>query len=187
MAFSCRPSLIVLDEPTTGLDVSTQRHVLETVKQLCVTYGVAAVYVSHDLVVVRNLVSEIAVMYAGRIVEQGRTEVVFDSPAHPYTPGATWQRSPPLSAPRSSSASAGNRPGRVIAPGMLVRKPLCFSYRSVRGGTSAGTCPDRCRGAVRAGKRDPERPRRITRADACGRSGAARGVARGSQHVGALR
>jgi peptide/nickel transport system ATP-binding protein len=49
MAFACRPSLIVLDEPTTGLDVSTQRHVLETIRSLCRAYGVAAVYVSHDL------------------------------------------------------------------------------------------------------------------------------------------
>ena len=52
MAFACRPSLIVLDEPTTGLDVSTQRHVLDTVRSLCSSYGVAAVYVSHDLAVV---------------------------------------------------------------------------------------------------------------------------------------
>ena len=66
MAFACRPSLIVLDEPTTGLDVSTQRHVLETVRSMCRSYGVAAVYVSHDLAVVGGLVSQVAVMYAGR-------------------------------------------------------------------------------------------------------------------------
>src|SRR5207253_4309511 len=65
MAFACRPSLIVLDEPTTGLDVSTQRHVLNTVRSMCSSYGVAAVYVSHDLAVVGGLVSDVAVMYAG--------------------------------------------------------------------------------------------------------------------------
>ena len=87
MAFCCRPSLIVLDEPTTGLDVSTQRHVLETIRNLCKTYGVAAVYVSHDLAVVGGLVSKVAVMYAGRVIELGATYPVFNTPVHPYTRG----------------------------------------------------------------------------------------------------
>jgi peptide/nickel transport system ATP-binding protein len=87
MAFSCRPSLIVLDEPTTGLDVSTQHHVLQTVRSLCRSYGVAAVYVSHDLAVVGGLVSQVAVMYAGRVIELGSTERVFSAPVHPYTRG----------------------------------------------------------------------------------------------------
>jgi peptide/nickel transport system ATP-binding protein len=87
MAFCCRPSLIVLDEPTTGLDVSTQRHVLDTVRSLCSSYGVAAVYVSHDLAVVGGLVAQVAVMYAGRIAEIGATNKVFPYPLHPYTRG----------------------------------------------------------------------------------------------------
>jgi peptide/nickel transport system ATP-binding protein len=87
MAFACRPSLIVLDEPTTGLDVSTQRHVLDTVRSLCRSYGVAAVYVSHDLAVVSGLASAVAVMYAGRIIELGPTPRLFGKPLHPYTRG----------------------------------------------------------------------------------------------------
>ena len=87
MAFSCRPSLIVLDEPTTGLDVSTQRHILDTVRGLCQGYGVAAVYVSHDLAVVSELAAEVAVMYAGRIVEAGPAAMLFSAPLHPYTQG----------------------------------------------------------------------------------------------------
>jgi peptide/nickel transport system ATP-binding protein len=87
MAFACRPSLIVLDEPTTGLDVSTQRHILDTVRRLCRSYGVAAVYVSHDLAVVSELVSQVAVMYAGRIVELGPASPLFGQPMHPYTSG----------------------------------------------------------------------------------------------------
>jgi len=87
MAFACRPSVIVLDEPTTGLDVTTQRHVLETVRGLCRSYGVAAVYVSHDLAVVSGMVSQVAVMYAGRIVEIGSTAPLFGEPVHPYTRG----------------------------------------------------------------------------------------------------
>jgi peptide/nickel transport system ATP-binding protein len=85
MAFCCRPRLIVLDEPTTGLDVSTQRHILDTVRSMCGSYGVAAVYVSHDLAVVGGLVGQVAVMYAGRIVELGPTAKVFTDPIHPYT------------------------------------------------------------------------------------------------------
>jgi peptide/nickel transport system ATP-binding protein len=87
MAFACRPSLIVLDEPTTGLDVSTQRHILDTVRRLCHGYGVAAVYVSHDLAVVSELAAEVAVMYAGRIVESGPSALLFGHPLHPYTRG----------------------------------------------------------------------------------------------------
>ena len=87
MAFACRPSLIVLDEPTTGLDVSTQRHVLETVRSLCQSYGVAAVYVSHDLAVVSGLAASVAVMYAGRIIEIGPTARLFCEPLHPYSRG----------------------------------------------------------------------------------------------------
>jgi peptide/nickel transport system ATP-binding protein len=87
MAFACRPALIVLDEPTTGLDVTTQRHILNTVRSLSRSYGVAAVYVSHDLAVVSGLVSDVAVMYAGRIVEIGPAAALFGAPVHPYTRG----------------------------------------------------------------------------------------------------
>jgi peptide/nickel transport system ATP-binding protein len=87
MAFACRPSLIVLDEPTTGLDVSTQRHVLDTVRSLCRSYGVAAVYVSHDLAVISGLASAVAVLYAGRIIELGPAPRLFGEPLHPYTRG----------------------------------------------------------------------------------------------------
>jgi peptide/nickel transport system ATP-binding protein len=85
MAFACRPRLIVLDEPTTGLDVTTQAHVLETVRDLCRSHGVAAVYVSHDLAVVAGLADRVAVMYAGRIVEAGPRDELFFAPRHPYT------------------------------------------------------------------------------------------------------
>jgi peptide/nickel transport system ATP-binding protein len=85
MAFANRPRVIVLDEPTTGLDVTTQAHVLETVRDLCVAHGVAAVYVSHDLAVVATLASRVAVMYGGRLAEVGPTATLFRLAAHPYT------------------------------------------------------------------------------------------------------
>jgi peptide/nickel transport system ATP-binding protein len=85
MAFALQPGVIVLDEPTTGLDVTTQRHVLDAVLRLSRSYGVAAVYVSHDLAVVAGLVDSLMVLYAGRAVEMGQTADVFGNPAHPYT------------------------------------------------------------------------------------------------------
>jgi peptide/nickel transport system ATP-binding protein len=85
MAFACRPSVIVLDEPTTGLDVSTQEHVLATIRTLTREHGVAALYITHDLAVVADLADDVAVMYAGRVVEEGPVREIFRNPAHPYT------------------------------------------------------------------------------------------------------
>ena len=75
----------MLDEPTTGLDVTTQAHVLATVRELCRSHETAAVYVSHDLAAVAASPQRVLVMYAGRIVEGGPTHELFDAPAHPYT------------------------------------------------------------------------------------------------------
>ena len=85
MAFVGRPDLIVLDEPTTGLDVTTQAHVLETIKAMTREYGTAGVYISHDMAVVADLADDIAVMYQGELVEHGRTEQVLSAPRHEYT------------------------------------------------------------------------------------------------------
>lgn len=87
MAFACAPAVIVLDEPTTGLDVTTQRHVLDTLRRLCAQSGTAAVYVSHDLAVTAELATKVLVLYAGRVVETGPTAAVFNRPDHPYTQG----------------------------------------------------------------------------------------------------
>ena len=122
MAFVCRPSLIVLDEPTTGLDVSTQRHILDTMRSLCRSYGVAAVYVSHDLAVVSELVAEVAVMYAGRIVEIGAATALFPKPLHPYTRGLlaavpTPERAEVLTGIDGQQPRPGHRgPGCAFAP-----------------------------------------------------------------------
>jgi peptide/nickel transport system ATP-binding protein len=85
MAFANRPRLIVLDEPTTGLDVTTQSTVLATVRDLAVAHDVAALYVTHDLAVVAAVATRVAVMYSGRIVELGPADELFESSAHPYT------------------------------------------------------------------------------------------------------
>ena len=87
IAFACRPRLIVLDEPTTGLDVTTQRYILEKINEMAADYGASAVYVSHDLPAVAQVASKTAVMYAGRIVEVAGTAKLFRHPRHPYSAG----------------------------------------------------------------------------------------------------
>ncbi len=84
-AVLCRPRVIVLDEPTTGLDVTTQGHVLDTIRELIATEHAAAVYVTHDLAVVAGLAHRLGVMYAGMLVEEAPTGGVIGRPAHPYT------------------------------------------------------------------------------------------------------
>jgi peptide/nickel transport system ATP-binding protein len=82
-----RPSLIVCDEPTTALDVTIQSQILAEMQKLCAETGTALIWVTHDLTVVAGLADRIAVMYAGRIVEQGPVDAVLDAPIHPYTHG----------------------------------------------------------------------------------------------------
>jgi peptide/nickel transport system ATP-binding protein len=119
MAFACRPHVIVCDEPTTGLDVTTQARVLETVRDLCHTHQVAAVYVSHDLAVVAELADTVAVMYAGRIVESGPRDAIFAQPRHPYT-RKLLRAVPDMAGNRAVVGIAGHAP----LPG--DRPPGCF-------------------------------------------------------------
>ena len=112
MAFLPRPKVLVLDEPTTGLDVTTLGMVLETIAELCRSHGVAALYVTHDLAVIANIADRVAVMYAGQVAELGSRSTIFANPAHPYT-RALLDSIPHLSQAR---ALAGI-PGRTPAPG----------------------------------------------------------------------
>jgi len=119
MAFALRPKVVVLDEPTTALDVTTQAHVLETVRALCKVHGVAALYVSHDLAVVSAVADYVGVMYAGRLVEVGPKEDVFNAAAHPYT--RRLAQAIPDIAGRYKIVGI---PGRAPSPGQ--RPPGCF-------------------------------------------------------------
>ncbi|MGH6816176.1 MAG: ABC transporter ATP-binding protein [Hyphomicrobiaceae bacterium] len=87
IAFLNKPDLIVADEPTTALDVTIQAQILYEAQELCRRTGTALIWITHDLAVVSALADRIAVMYAGRIVEQGRADDVIDRPLHPYTKG----------------------------------------------------------------------------------------------------
>jgi peptide/nickel transport system ATP-binding protein len=85
IALSCSPTALVLDEPTTGLDVTTQATVLEVITELAQLESVAFLYVTHDLAVVDHLADHVAVMYSGRLVEIGDRYKIFNRPDHPYT------------------------------------------------------------------------------------------------------
>jgi peptide/nickel transport system ATP-binding protein len=124
MAFANRPRVIVLDEPTTGLDVTTQAHVLETVRDLCGAHGVAALYVSHDLAVVATLANRVAVMYAGRIVEVGPKNVLFRASAHPYSRRLV-EAIPELSGAHALVGIPGSAPRPGDRPGGCFFAPRC--------------------------------------------------------------
>src|SRR5256714_6681716 len=87
MALSTNPELLIADEPTTALDVTIQAQILTMMRNLKGEFGSAILLITHDLGVVAEMCDSVAVMYAGRIVEQGPTEELFASPKHPYTQG----------------------------------------------------------------------------------------------------
>jgi peptide/nickel transport system ATP-binding protein len=87
MAVSCNPDVLIADEPTTALDVTIQAQILNLIKKLKTDFGTAVVLVTHDMGVVADMADRIAVMYAGRIVEQGTQRELFYDPQHPYTWG----------------------------------------------------------------------------------------------------
>jgi len=87
MALICQPRLLIADEPTTALDVTTQATILALIKRLQAERDMAVLFITHDLGVVREVADEVAVMYLGKIVEQGPVEQVLDAPKHPYTQG----------------------------------------------------------------------------------------------------
>jgi peptide/nickel transport system ATP-binding protein len=131
------PDLIVADEPTTALDVTVQGQILYEMQKLVRETGAALIWITHDLAVVAGLADRIAVMYAGRIVEEGPVDEVLDSPRHPYTRGLL------------ASVPSGNDPGRALkqipgmAPSMLDLAPGCaFRPRCDRADERCGTLPE---------------------------------------------
>ncbi len=118
MALAGGPELLVLDELTTGLDVTTQAHILDLLDEIRARTGVAMVYVSHDLGVIARVSASLAVMYAGEVVELGATAALFARPRHPYTRGLLG------SVPRLDQAGLPQAlPGQPPAP--LARPPGC--------------------------------------------------------------
>ncbi len=134
IALAGRPELLVADEPTTALDVTIQAQILELMQQLRRETGMALVLISHDLGVVAEACDRVAVMYAGRIVEQAPIARLFAAPAHPYTRGLLGAL-PPIEGPRRRLAAIPGGvpepwampPGCAFAPRCPSRSALCDS------------------------------------------------------------
>src|SRR4051812_3530936 len=118
MALANDPSLLIADEPTTALDVTVQAQILELIERLQAEFDTAVVVITHDLGVVAEVADEIAVMYAGRIVEHADTDTIFAAPEHPYTWGLL-SSIPRLDAPRDEELVpiAGRPPSLINLPG----------------------------------------------------------------------
>jgi peptide/nickel transport system ATP-binding protein len=114
VALSCRPTVLVLDEPTTGLDVTTQARISALLRRLVDETGMAALYVTHDLALMGKVADSVCVMYGGEIVERGPTLAVLQDPRHPYTAGLL-AAVPNLSQPRAIKGIAGQPPAGAVA------------------------------------------------------------------------
>jgi peptide/nickel transport system ATP-binding protein len=125
MAFSCEPGLVIADEPTTALDVTTQAQILRLLEDLQARHRVATLFVTHDLGVVAHLADRVGVMYAGCLVELAPTRDLFRAPAHPYTQGLLAQV---LRADARAEASAGLEglmPSLTAPPGACPFRERC--------------------------------------------------------------
>lgn len=114
-ALACGPSLLIADEPTTALDVTVQAQILELLRSLQRQHHMAIILVTHDLGVVAEMAHRVAVMYAGRIVEEGPVDAIFSTPAHPYTWGLL-ECLPQLASRRQKLRSIGGQPPDLLEP-----------------------------------------------------------------------
>jgi peptide/nickel transport system ATP-binding protein len=132
IAFLNKPDLVIADEPTTALDVTIQGQILAEAQALCARTGTAMIWITHDLAVISSLADRIAVMYAGRIVEQGPTSDIVTEPLHPYTKGLI-----------GSVPSHNKRGERLVQiPGMtpsLLNLPAGCAFRA-RCSRATGVC-----------------------------------------------
>src|SRR5207344_972260 len=87
MAIACRPALVIADEPTTALDVTIQAQILDLLREMKTAFDLSLLLITHDLGVIAETADRVAVMYAGRIVEEGPVRAIFREPQHPYTRG----------------------------------------------------------------------------------------------------
>jgi peptide/nickel transport system ATP-binding protein len=132
-----RPALLIADEPTTALDVTIQSQILAEVQALAADTGTALIWVTHDLAVIAGLADRIAVMYAGRIVEQGPVDAVLNAPLHPYTRGLIG------SVPSHGRRGAPLTQIPGMAPSLASLPPGCaFAPRCSRADATCDTMPD---------------------------------------------
>ena len=130
MALVSRPDLLVLDEPTTALDVTTQIEVLKAFKKVIQEEGSAALYVTHDLAVVAQIADHIVVLYAGEVQEQGPTDQIINNPTHPYTKRLMAAVKP---TPKAGMGTGGEQENEVDIPNIEVRDMTAGYGRIVNG------------------------------------------------------
>ena len=121
MALACQPDLLIADEPTTALDVTVQAQIFDLIRDLRERSGTAVLLITHDMGAVAEMTDRVAVMYAGRMVEEGPTDVVLSNPCHPYTQGLI--ACAPGRSPQSHGKPLQEIPGTV--PSLLERKGGC--------------------------------------------------------------
>jgi oligopeptide transport system ATP-binding protein len=134
IALLCEPELLIADEPTTALDVTVQAQILELLQQLKRDLGMAIVLITHDLGVVAGLCERVMVMYAGRIVEEGPVDAIFETPQHPYTLGLL-RSTPRLDDPAAALTTIPGQPPNLQAlpPGCAFNDRCPFAFeRCVR-------------------------------------------------------
>jgi len=126
MALAVRPDILIADEPTTALDVTVQAQVLDLIRSLRDEFGMAVLLITHDLGVIAEAADEVAVMYAGRIVERAPKETIFEAPEHPYTWGLL-DSIPHIDAPRGERLRPieGQPPSLIHLPQGCKFFPRC--------------------------------------------------------------
>ncbi len=130
MAISCRPRLLIADEPTTALDVTVQAQIFDLMRDIQQKFGVAIVLITHDMGAIAEMTDRVAVMYAGRVIEQGLSDEILDNPLHPYTRGLIGCI-PVLGRAEASDArlpALAEIPG-VVPPLHLLGKGCAFAER----------------------------------------------------------
>ena len=134
MALCLRPALLIADEPTTALDVTIQAGILKLMKDMQEETGAAVLLITHDLGIIAEMADEVAVMYAGKIVEYGPCESIFASFRHPYTEGL-FKSLPGRSAQRAEALhySRHGAVGPHVSPGMQVSYALPARHRPMHG------------------------------------------------------
>ncbi|NLF79276.1 MAG: ABC transporter ATP-binding protein [Chloroflexi bacterium] len=122
MALSCSPKLLIADEPTTALDVTTQAQILDLMRELQSDYGMALLFITHDLGIVAEIADDVAVMYLGRIVERSDVDTIFNEPKHPYTQALLH------SIPKIAMKREDLEPIKGMVPSPFRRPPGCHFH-----------------------------------------------------------
>jgi peptide/nickel transport system ATP-binding protein len=125
MALACKPKLLICDEPTTALDVTIQAQILDLMRTLREETGTAIIMITHDLGVIAELADEVAVMYAGRVVERAPVARIFDEPQHPYTVGLLGSIPKPHLEQARLSVIRGQVPSAAALPAGCRFQPRC--------------------------------------------------------------